>query len=221
MRLNFRQGLVTFQKDITGKPVYLAHNPAAPPFVNLVVSPTPLVITFANGASDYLATFDRTIENAWVRTGTAVGEVLQIGDMKFSVIEETTTTSRHGIARALDTSQTTTTLQMYLLVRESQDSVENSRTSCVVRLPLVDKGGVGEDAAVCKIDLLTGRISTSIEGSAFQSSNFVWQVTRYISLVWFAFTFITKRINRRWLRCSFPQLKGRLDQFPIILLILE
>lgn len=65
MRLNFRQGLVTFQKDITGKPVYLAHNPVAPSFVNLVVSPTPLVITFANGASDYLATFDRTIENAW------------------------------------------------------------------------------------------------------------------------------------------------------------
>lgn len=133
------------------------------------------------GSTNVLTYSETHSNSAWVRTGTAVGEVLQVGDMKFSVIEETATTSRHGIARALDTSQTTTTLQMYLLVRESQDSVENSRTSCVVRLPLVDKGGVGEDAAVCKIDLLTGRISTSIEGSAFQSSNFVWQVTRYIS----------------------------------------
>lgn len=65
MRLNFRQGLVTYQKDHTGKPGYLAYNPMAQSFVNLVVSPTPLVVTFANGSSDYLATFDQTITNAW------------------------------------------------------------------------------------------------------------------------------------------------------------
>lgn len=65
MRLNFRQGLVTYQKDLHGQPKYLSAANSPANFVTLVVAPTPLTITFAHGTTDYLATFDTTVESAW------------------------------------------------------------------------------------------------------------------------------------------------------------
>ena len=64
MRLNFRQGLVTYQKDVSGQPKYLSMATNSN-FVSLLVAPTPLTITFAQGGSDYLATFDQSIDLAW------------------------------------------------------------------------------------------------------------------------------------------------------------
>lgn len=63
MRITFRQGLISFQKD-TGNPVFLQPS-GTPGFVSHMVSPTPTTITFAHGTSDYLATFDATVVNAW------------------------------------------------------------------------------------------------------------------------------------------------------------
>jgi hypothetical protein len=63
MRINFRQGLLSFQKD-SGSPVYL--QPALTPgFITHVISPIPTAVTFAHGDADYLQTFDDTVTNAW------------------------------------------------------------------------------------------------------------------------------------------------------------
>lgn len=57
MKLNFRQGIVEYQI-----PTFLGvHYPA----VDLVVSDTPTIVTFAVGATDYLLVEPKTIVNAW------------------------------------------------------------------------------------------------------------------------------------------------------------
>ena len=63
MRINFRQGLISFQKD-AGNPVFLQPS-VTPGFVSHMITPTPTTVTFAHGSSDYLATFDVSVVNAW------------------------------------------------------------------------------------------------------------------------------------------------------------
>ena len=64
MKLNFRQGLASYQKDNSGNPNFLQAS-ATEKFISLIVSPTPTIATFAHGKSNYLQTFDRTVVNAW------------------------------------------------------------------------------------------------------------------------------------------------------------
>jgi hypothetical protein len=64
MRNSFRQGLISYQKDASGLPQFLQLS-AVSGFVSLNVAPTPLLITFAHGSSDYLQAFDSSVQNAW------------------------------------------------------------------------------------------------------------------------------------------------------------
>ena len=63
MRVNFRQGLISYQQD-AGTPVYLQPSATAS-FISHVVSPTPTVATVAHGGSDYLLRFDTSTDLAW------------------------------------------------------------------------------------------------------------------------------------------------------------
>jgi len=64
MRNNFRQGLISYQKDGTGSPQFLLAS-TTNGYVQLNVAPSPTLVTFAHGSSDYLAAFDTTVPNAW------------------------------------------------------------------------------------------------------------------------------------------------------------
>ncbi len=70
MRINFRQGLISFQKD-NGSAIFL-HPSTTSGFITHVVSPTPTVVAVAHGDSDYLLHFDRQVDNAWgpITSGT-------------------------------------------------------------------------------------------------------------------------------------------------------
>jgi hypothetical protein len=63
MRINFRQGLISFQKD-NGTSNFLRPSQIAG-FVDHAVSPTPTVLAVAHGTSDYLVHFDREKDAAW------------------------------------------------------------------------------------------------------------------------------------------------------------
>jgi hypothetical protein len=63
IRLNYRQGLVTYQQ-YSGVPTYLQPSNTSG-FISHIISPTPTIATFAHGSSDYLVKFDTTIPNAW------------------------------------------------------------------------------------------------------------------------------------------------------------
>lgn len=63
MRIAFRQGLITFQKD-AGNPVFLQPS-TVNGFVDHIVSPTVTTVAFAHGSSDYLQSFDNTVAAAW------------------------------------------------------------------------------------------------------------------------------------------------------------
>jgi len=62
MKLTFTQGIVSGQKDGTNKPLYLQKNGN---FVDLIVSPTPTVIAFADGTKTYIVEELKTVRNAW------------------------------------------------------------------------------------------------------------------------------------------------------------
>jgi len=62
MRLNFRQGLISFQQ-VGSQPYFLI--PGNSNFVSLNISPAAFVATIAHGSSDYLLKFDSAIQNAW------------------------------------------------------------------------------------------------------------------------------------------------------------
>jgi hypothetical protein len=63
MRISFRQGLISFQRD-NGVPAFIGQSSASG-FLSHIVSQTPTVIAFAHGGSDYLMHFDRTVDQAW------------------------------------------------------------------------------------------------------------------------------------------------------------
>lgn len=66
MRIPFRQGLVKYQTDIANNPTFLQLNPiGGDMYVNLVVSPTPLLCAFADGAEDYLNEEQQNVSQAW------------------------------------------------------------------------------------------------------------------------------------------------------------
>lgn len=66
MRIPFRQGLVRFQTDVAGNATFLQRTQqGGDTFVNLVVSPTPLLCAFADGAEDYLNEEQQSVAQAW------------------------------------------------------------------------------------------------------------------------------------------------------------
>ena len=75
MRINFRQGLISFQKE-SGSPRFLQESGSNSAFISHVVTPTSTTITFAHGTSDYLVTFDTTIDLAWGPMVTGVDNYL-------------------------------------------------------------------------------------------------------------------------------------------------
>ena len=63
MKLNFRQGLVGFQASASLQQFLIQS--ATSGFVDLIVSPTPTIATFAHGQSNYLLKIDTSIPQAW------------------------------------------------------------------------------------------------------------------------------------------------------------
>lgn len=63
MHLPFRQGLVSYQQE-AATPVFLEASVTAG-FVSLIIEPTPTIVTFAHGGSDYLQQFDTNTPAAW------------------------------------------------------------------------------------------------------------------------------------------------------------
>jgi hypothetical protein len=64
MRLSFRQGLVSLQRNAFGQPQFLQAS-ADNGFIDLLVNQTPCTISFCHGGSDYLQTFDKQVLKAW------------------------------------------------------------------------------------------------------------------------------------------------------------
>ena len=64
MRLSFRQGIVSLQRNAFGQPQFLQASAEAG-FVDLLVNQTPCTISFCHGSSDYLQTFDKQVLKAW------------------------------------------------------------------------------------------------------------------------------------------------------------
>lgn len=63
MKLNFRQGLISYQQSGAQAVFLLAGSLAN--HVTLSVAPQPTLATIAHGSSDYLLKFDQTVLNAW------------------------------------------------------------------------------------------------------------------------------------------------------------
>lgn len=61
-RLSFRQGIVRHQTDTNNNPTFLQK---VGDYVNLVVSPSPTIVTFVHGNKNYLFTESVTIIDAW------------------------------------------------------------------------------------------------------------------------------------------------------------
>lgn len=64
MKVNFRQGLARYQKDANGNPIFLQRSNNGQ-YVNLVVSPTPALIVFAQRDATYLVEESKNVNNAW------------------------------------------------------------------------------------------------------------------------------------------------------------
>ena len=64
MKVPFRQGLINYQVDGFGLQQFLVPS-STPGFVALNVAPTPTVVTFAHGSSNYLQVFAADVPAAW------------------------------------------------------------------------------------------------------------------------------------------------------------
>lgn len=93
MRINFRQGLVAFQKE-TGSPTFLQAS-STNGMVSHVVQPTPTIAAFAEGHSDYLQKFDTTTTNAWGPVTAGVNNYL------YWDIDRLTGQVSHGITKLI------------------------------------------------------------------------------------------------------------------------
>jgi len=64
MRLSFRQGIVSFQRNAVGQPQFIQAS-TDNGFIDLLINQTPCTISFCHGSSDYLQTFDKQVLKAW------------------------------------------------------------------------------------------------------------------------------------------------------------
>lgn len=66
MQISFRQGIVRYQSDVAGNPTFLRRTfQSGNTFVDLIVSPNPTLVAFADGTEDYLFEERETIPQAW------------------------------------------------------------------------------------------------------------------------------------------------------------
>lgn len=65
MKLSFRQGVVKCQTDIAGNPAFLQKHSMSGDYIDLIVAPTPTIVTFAHLQSDYLIEESKAISKAW------------------------------------------------------------------------------------------------------------------------------------------------------------
>ncbi len=71
MRLDFRQGLVRYQTDTAGNPTFLQVNAGN---VDLIVSPDPTLVTFADGTEDYSHEERVSVPAAWSGPFTPIND---------------------------------------------------------------------------------------------------------------------------------------------------
>lgn len=64
MKISFRQGIISGLKS-ENRPLYLQAAGGSANSVGINISPTPLVVTFAHGSSDYLHVFDTDVDASW------------------------------------------------------------------------------------------------------------------------------------------------------------
>lgn len=65
MKLTFRQGIARHQTDVSGNPTFLQRSGASGQFIDLVVSPTPVVLAFAHRDGTYVVEELKTVPSAW------------------------------------------------------------------------------------------------------------------------------------------------------------
>jgi len=65
MKLHFRQGIVRYETDINAQPTFLQKSTLDSQFIDLIVSPTATVITFAHHDANYVFEEPKTVQRAW------------------------------------------------------------------------------------------------------------------------------------------------------------
>lgn len=65
MELNFRQGILKRQSDITNTSIFIQKTSLDGRYLDLIVSPDPTVFTISHLSSNYLLEETRTVEKAW------------------------------------------------------------------------------------------------------------------------------------------------------------
>jgi PKD repeat protein len=65
VKLNFRQGIVRHQTDVSGNPTFLQRSSGTGEYVDLVISPDPCVLAFAHRDANYIVEEVKTVKNAW------------------------------------------------------------------------------------------------------------------------------------------------------------
>jgi len=65
MQLNFRQGLVRRQTDISSTPTFLQKHSTTGDYIDINVSPDPTIFTIAHGNANYLVEESKSVSKAW------------------------------------------------------------------------------------------------------------------------------------------------------------
>lgn len=65
MHLTFRQGIARYQTDVNFTPTFLKKSSLTGDFIDLIVSPDPTVIIFANKQANYIVEETKTVLKAW------------------------------------------------------------------------------------------------------------------------------------------------------------
>ena len=65
MQINFRQGIINRQVDVSNTPVNLQRSSIDNSFIDLVVAPTPTIVTMAYGSRNYTVIESKGISQAW------------------------------------------------------------------------------------------------------------------------------------------------------------
>ena len=65
MKIGFRQGIVRYQTDIDGRSTFLQRSSQDAQYIDLIVSPDPTIITFAQRGANYVFEETKTVRRAW------------------------------------------------------------------------------------------------------------------------------------------------------------
>lgn len=76
MKLSFRQGIARYQTDVYATPAFLQKSSLNAAYVDLIVSPDPTIIAFAQQGANYIIEEARTVRNAWGPISNVVAQYL-------------------------------------------------------------------------------------------------------------------------------------------------